>query len=158
MEHGAHPHDENDRMTALLQAVYKTCLDEPQLQNELILMLIRQTLCPPSETYDAYLRSWQLLTLTLGVFLPVREVYPYVRICLLRAAKRFELVPKIHQYAVYCVNIMDQALDGQMKHDGETILVRHRSSPPSRIEVASMLAASRGNFTLIFYVLKIIWY
>ncbi len=37
-------------------------------------------------------------------------MYTYVRICLLRAAKRFELVPKIHQYAVYSeciINLFD---------------------------------------------------
>eukprot|EP00158_Paraphelidium_tribonemae_P007004 Partr_v1_DN28067_c0_g1_i2_m56764 putative Pleckstrin homology domain containing, family H (With MyTH4 domain) member len=140
--------EEIETHLALVQALIKSCMDKPALQNELLLQLVKQTSDCPDCQSTAFLQTWQLFALAVSVFTPVRNAYHYVR---------FHLVHVIStckdtiagQYAYYCLRVMlqlgeDEAIPDLGSKNTGTLSshASRRKCPPSYMESLNILNTS----------------
>lgn len=131
-----------DYHVALVQSLTRKCLHDIELQNEVVLQVIKQIYNCPDEVME--LRLWQLLSLLLGVFIPTRNVYPYARLIIVFSMMNGKRNAS-SLYATYSFYLLDRALNGRHDQKESALICRTRVHPPSRFEMESVL--SMGNMT-----------
>jgi hypothetical protein len=117
----------------------KLCMEETDLQNEVLLQLIKQTVFQEEPGCFAV---WRLLSLCMGVFLPTGRAFSYVRICFIKASQEHR-DSIIGHYATYALHLLEQGIQrGTHVYDAtkEIIMVRRRKYLPSRLEIGSIIS------------------
>lgn len=127
-----------DYHVALVQSIFQKCIEEPTLQNEAILQLLKLSINHPDPESDECMQAWRLFYLALGVFLPVRDAYPFVRMCLSCATERFRDTA-VSPLVDFCFRIVARVLDEELSRDGTSLIVKSRKYVPSKIEFMSVL-------------------
>jgi len=101
-----------DYHISLAQGITSKGLKEPEIQNEVVLQLIKQTTKSPYPNSAMSIQAWQLLAIVLGVFLPTKLVSHYLLLHLSRTAKK-AAGTSVGKYASYCLSLVEQQTTGK---------------------------------------------
>lgn len=136
-----------DYHLTMAQSLIDRCLINPELQNEILLQLTKVTLFHPLPDSDACRQAWILLAICTGIFLPTREIYPFMRIYLEYVLKQPLEDPKAsfaRAFAQNCLWTLSRV--NKETQANSMVFVRNRQFPPSSRELLHLMTVSHIRF------------
>ncbi|XP_068597340.1 pleckstrin homology domain-containing family H member 2 [Brachionichthys hirsutus] len=127
-----------DYHVSLAQSAFQVCLSHPELQNEFFCQLIKQTRRRQQHGHKGLLQGWQLLSLSVGLFLPQ---HPFLWLLQVHLNRHADSRTEVGKYAIYCQRSMERS---QQKGG--------RQARPSRMEILSILLRNPYHHSLPFSV------
>ncbi|KAM7078846.1 pleckstrin homology domain-containing family H member 2 isoform 1-T1 [Molossus nigricans] len=127
-----------DYHVSLAQSALQICLTHPELQNEICCQLIKQTRRRQPQSQPGPLQAWQLLALSVGLFLPH---HPFLWLLRLHLKRNADSRTEFGKYAIYCQRCVERT-----QQNGD------REARPSRMEILSTLLRNPYHHSLPFSI------
>ncbi|XP_054853527.1 pleckstrin homology domain-containing family H member 2 [Eublepharis macularius] len=127
-----------DYHVSLAQSALQVCLMHPELQNEICCQLIKQTRRRQPSNQIGPIQAWQLLALSVGLFLPQ---HPFLWLLKLHLKKNADSRTEFGKYAIYCQRCVERT-----QQNGD------REARPSRMEILSTLLRNPYHHSLPFSI------
>nr|XP_056709597.1 pleckstrin homology domain-containing family H member 2 [Euleptes europaea] len=127
-----------DYHVSLAQSALQVCLTHPELQNEICCQLIKQTRRRQPPTQIGPVQAWQLLALSVGLFLPQ---HPFLWLLKLHLKNNADSRTEFGKYAIYCQRCVERT-----QQNGD------REARPSRMEILSTLLRNPYHHSLPFSI------
>ncbi|KAJ7341144.1 hypothetical protein JRQ81_004927 [Phrynocephalus forsythii] len=127
-----------DYHVSLAQSALQVCLTHPELQNEICCQLVKQTRRRQPPNQIGPVQAWQLLALSVGLFLPQ---HPFLWLMKLHLKKNADSRTELGKYAIYCQRCVERT-----QQNGD------REARPSRMEILSTLLRNPYHHSLPFSI------
>ncbi|XP_015265646.1 PREDICTED: pleckstrin homology domain-containing family H member 2 [Gekko japonicus] len=127
-----------DYHVSLAQSALQVCLTHPELQNEICCQLIKQTRRRQPPNQIGPIQAWQLLALSVGLFLPQ---HPFLWLLKIHLKNNADPRTEFGKYAIYCQRCVERT-----QQNGD------REARPSRMEILSTLLRNPYHHSLPFSI------
>ncbi|XP_048338961.1 pleckstrin homology domain-containing family H member 2 [Sphaerodactylus townsendi] len=127
-----------DYHVSLAQSALQVCLTHPELQNEICCQLIKQTRRRQPPAQIGPIQAWQLLALSVGLFLPQ---HPFLWLLKIHLKNNADSRTEFGKYAIYCQRCVERT-----QQNGD------REARPSRMEILSTLLRNPYHHSLPFSI------